>query len=312
MSDLHQLLVSRLENVRPATEGGWTAMCPICAAAGNGLRGRNQLKVWPSSAFHCVIAGDDREHNKLIRAFLYRDADPDTLAALEVEFVDPEPKLEVEKVYPESMLAKLTPDHRYWMGRGISEEVLRRMGGGLAPADEKGKLSGRYVMPVRDLHGRIIGWTGRLVSDASFGPTHKHLVKSSRCIFPIHDAEEAIRRTRVVVFDEGVGDDLSLATVGIRNRLALLGLNLNARIMGFLASVNPRKIVLSLNNDAIGRAESKSAGNKATEKLRAKLVPFFGEQCIVERLPQSRKDWNLVLRENPEEIRAFAAEVAAL
>lgn len=311
MADLHSLLAGRLEGLRRNGDGTFQARCPACAAEGGDSQ-KQHLRIWPSSAFRCAKYGDNKAHNRVVRALIYADSDPDTLAALEVEFVDPEPKLEVEKVYPEELLTRLIPDYRYWMGRGISEEVLRRMGGGLAPAEEKSKLAGRYVLPVRDLQGRIIGWTGRLVSDASFGPTHKHLVKSSRCMFPIHDSEAEIRRTRVVVFNEGVGDDLSLATVGIRNRLALLGLNLNARIMGFLASVNPRKIVLSLNNDAIGRPESASAGNKAVAKLRAKLVPFFGEEVVVDRLPQTRKDWSKVLMENPEEIHAFKAWVDAL
>ncbi len=314
--DLATLLASRLENLR-RTADGWSARCPACAAEGSDTQG-NHLRVWRTGSFACAkenkdgLKGITLDHNRLIRAWLYAESDPDTLASLEYEIVDPEPKLDIDKVFPESMLSKLTPDYRYWMGRGISEEVLRRMGGGLAPADEKSKLSGRFVFPVRDLQGRIIGWTGRLVSDASFGPTHKHLVKSSRCMFPIHDAGEEIRRTRKVVFTEGVGDGLSCASVGIRNHLDLLGLNLNARIMGFLVSVNPTHLILSLNNDAIGEAKSKNAGNKAADKIRAKLVPFFGEERVLDKPPQTRKDWNKVLVENPEEIHAFKAWVDSL
>ncbi len=195
--DLHTLLSSRLENLR-RTSDGWSARCPACAAEGSDKTGTH-LRVWRSGAFACAkenkdgLKGITLDHNRLIRAWLYADSDPDSLAALEVEFIDPEPKLDVDKVFPEDMLAKLTPDYRYWVGRGISEEVLRRMGGGLAPADEKSKLSGRFVFPVRDDKGRIIGWTGRLVSDSSFGPTWKHLVKSSRCVYPIHTAAADIR-----------------------------------------------------------------------------------------------------------------------
>ncbi len=314
--DLHALLSSRLENVK-RTSDGWSARCPACAAEGSDKQG-NHLHVWRSGSFACAKENKDGakgitlDHNRIIRAFLYANADPDTLAALEVEIVDPEPKLDVDKVYPEELLTKLVPDYRYWVGRGISEDVLRRMGGGLAPAEERSKLAGRYVFPVRDDKGRIIGWTGRLVSENSFGPTHKHLVKSSRCMFPIHDAGEEIRRTRKVVFTEGVGDGLSLATVGLRNRLDLLGLNLNSRIIGFLVSVNPTHLILSLNNDAIGEAKSKNAGNKAADKLRAKLAPFFGEERVLDSPPQTRKDWNKVLMENPEEIHAFKAWVDAL
>ncbi len=313
MADLHSILSARLTNLKRAPDGkGWTAMCPVCAASGNGLRAKNQLRIWPSSAFHCVIASDEPGHNALVRNWIYQDADPDSLAALSLEIVDPDPKVEMDKVYPEDSLSRLIPDYRYWVGRGISEEVLRRMGGGLAPAEERSKLSGRFVLPIRDERGRIVGFTGRLVSEASFGPIWKHLCRASKVIFPIHVAAEPIRATRKVVLVESPGDQLSCAEVGMWNVLILLGLNLNARILGFLVSVNPSHIIISTNNDAIGRPESANAGNKAADKLRAKLVPFFGEERVVIRLPTTKKDWNKVLMESPDELCAFKAEVDSL
>jgi DNA primase len=214
----------------------------------------------------------------------------------------------VEKVYPEDMLTKLVPDYRYWVGRGISEDVLRRLEGGMAPTDERSKLSGRFILPIRDDKRRIIGWTGRLVSDASFGPKHKHLVKSSKAVYPIHIAAEPIRTSRKVVLTEGVGDLMTLHTHGMLNVLVLLGLNLNARMLGFLASVNATHIVLSTNNDSVG-AKGHDVGNKAADKLRAKLIPFFGEERVVIRLPQTGKDWG---EASVDEVKAFKAEVDAL
>jgi hypothetical protein len=305
MADLHSLLSGRLEGLRRNGDGTFQARCPACAAEGGDSQ-KQHLRIWPSSAFRCAKYGDDKTHNRVVRALIYADSDPDTLAALEVEFVDPEPKLEVEKVFPEEMLTKLTPNYRYWVGRGISEDVLRRMGGGLAPAEQKSKLAGRYVFPVRDTQGRIVGWTGRLVSDASFGPKHKHLVKASKVVFPIHVTGDAIRARRTVVLVESVGDMLSLLTHGVDCVLVLLGLNLNSRILGFLVAVNVQRVIISTNNDTIGRPESKSAGNKAADKIRDKLVPFVGEDKVVIRLPTTAKDWNAA---EVTEIEAFRHEV---
>ncbi len=230
--------------------------------------------------------------------------------------VDPDPKLEVEKVYPEDSLARLTPDYRYWVGRGISEEVLRKVGGGLAPADEKSKLSGRYIFPVRDERGRIVGFSGRLVSDASFGPSWKHLCRSSKVIYPIHVSGDAIRKARKVVLLESIGDALSCMECGMWNVIVLLGLHLNARILGFLVSVNPQSIVISTNADTERVNKVTGAithpGQDAADRLRAKLVPFFGEERVLIRFPKAAKDWNAVLKECPDELRAFKAEVDAL
>lgn len=314
--DLHTVLSSRLAHLKRAPAGGWDAQCPVCAAAGVGLRGHSQLRVYANGAFHCVIASEQPGHNAAIRGFLYSDADPSVLAELESQIVDPDPKVEMDVVYPEAMLAKLTPDYRYWTGRGIGEEVLRRMGGGLALADERSKLSGRYVFPVLDDKGRIIGWTARLVSDASFGPTWKHLVRSSRAVYPHHTAAQPIRAARKVVLVESVGDYLSCAEVGLWNALVLLGLNLNARMLGFLVSVNPTHIVISTNADTERVNKVTGAithpGQDAAERLRARLVPFFGEERVLIRFPKAAKDWNKVLMEAPDELRAFKAEVDAL
>lgn len=305
MASFDDIIRAHLENVRPTTDG-WVAACPACRGQGGDKQG-NHLRIWRGShAFNCAKAGpEDREHNKLVRAVLYQDADPFALAALDLQIVDPEPKLDVDKVYPEDMLARLVPDHRYWVGRGISEDVLRKLEGGLAPPDEKSKLSNRYIFPVRDDKGRITGFTGRLVSEASFGPTHKHLVRASRAVYPIHVAGEHIRRTRKVAFTEGIGDGLTWASHGMWNWLLLFGLNLNARILGFLVSVNPTHIVISTNNDAVGD-KGHSVGNETAEKLRRKLVPFFGEERVLIHLPP-RKDWNQCQQENPAEVAEFKA-----
>ena len=313
--DLHALLASRLDNLK-RTPNGWQAACPVCRAEGSDKTG-NHLRIWGNAAFNCAKAGpDDKAHNRQIRAFIYQDADPETLADLQNQIVDPEPKLEVDKVYPEEMLARLVPDYHYWVGRGISEEVVRRMEGGLVPRDERNKLSGYFTFPVRDDKRRIIGWASRLVDEASFGPKHKHLVKTGRCVFPIHVAGEAIRTSRKVVLVEGLADLMTLQTVGMWNVLAVLGLNFNARILGFLVSVNPRAIVISTNADTERVNKRTGAithpGQDAADKLRAKLVPFFGEERVVVRFPKAAKDWNEVLKVAPDEVSAFKAEVDSL
>lgn len=316
MADLHSLLSSRLEGLRRSPGGGWTSACPVCRAEGSDS-GKCHLRIFASSAFNCAKAGpEDKGHNRQIRAWIYADSDPDTLAAMEIEFIDPEPKLDIDKVYPEEMLSRLTPDYRYWTNRGISEDVVRRMEGGLAPRDERNKLTGYFTFPVRDDKRRIIGWASRLVDENSFGHKHKHLVKTGRCVFPIHVAGESIRATRKVVLVEGLADLMTLQTVGMWNVLAVLGLNLNARVLGFLASVNPTHIVISTNADTERVNKTTGVvihpGQDAADRVRAKLLPFFGEERVLIRFPKAAKDWNEVLKVAPDELRAFKAEVDSL
>jgi hypothetical protein len=315
-ADLQSILSARLEAFRRNSDGSYQARCPVCASEGHDKQ-RDHLRVWPSGAFRCAKYAKDApgeaplDHNRLIRAFVYQNVDPATLALLETQIIDPEPKLVADKVYPEETLTQMVPDHRYWVGRGISEEVLRRFEGGLHPEGIPSKMSKRYLFPVRDYPSRrIVGWTGRLTeSTNSFAPKWKHLVKSGRALYPLTVTADAIRTARKVVLVESPGDGLSLFQGGIPYVAILFGLNMNSRWLGWLASADLDQIVISTNNDAIGKPQSDCAGNKAAEKLRAKLVPFFGEERVKVRLPQSANDWNDVLRKGTGELALFREEL---
>lgn len=309
--DLQTLLSASLEGFRRNSDGkSWQARCPACALEG-GDKSKDHLRIYSSGAFHCAKVKDtDPNHNKVIRACVYKGVDSAVLATLESTIIDPEPKLEADKVYPEEMLHEMIPNHSYWMGRGISEEVLRKMEGGLHPPDTPSKMTGRYLFPIRDLSSRrIVGWTGRLVSHNTFAPRWKHLTKVSRVLYPLTVTGEDIKRMRKIVLVESPGDGLSLAQSGIWCFGILLGLNLNSRWLGWLAGAGLDQIIISTNNDAIGKPESAEAGNKAAEKLRTKLVPFFGEERVKIRLPQTKKDWGEVLEGKTGELEIFKAEL---
>ena len=310
MMTFHQLLSSRLEKLRPNHDGTLTARCPICALAGADKSGQH-LKIWPhSGAFCCIVSVGDTSHNRGIRAHLYSQVDEETLLQLSLSSIDdPAPKLDIDPVYPEELLTQLVPDYRYWVGRGVNEDVLRLLEGGLYPPDRRGKMEGRFVFPIRHhVTRKIMGWTGRLVDEEqSFGPKHKHLVRVSRCIYPLTATAPYIKEAQSVVILESVGDALALMSHGIRNVLVLLGLNLNSAMLGYLVSANLSKgIIISTNNDAIGTKDNKKAGNRGAEKIRDRLIPFLGEDKVKIRLPCSSKDWGGA---DLEEIAVFRAEI---
>ncbi len=313
--DLHALLSSRLEGLRRNSDGTYQARCPICALSG-GDSGKQHLRIWPSQAFRCV-KDDSKEHNKAVRAVIYDSADPETLAELSLQVIDPEPKLEVEKVYPEEMLTKLVPDYRYWAGRGISEEVLRRMGGGLAPADERSKLSGRFIHPLRNKGDKLIGFAGRLVSEASFGPKWKILGKKTKFVYPHYSIlSKELDSKKEIILVEGIGCVLSLASAGIWNTFCLFGLNVSSVLLGLVVSKNLKRVVIATNNEASG------IGNTAAAKIRAQLIVFLGEEKVIVHLPDKKdfaemsseaiQQWYNTSQVAPDEVKAFKAEVEAL
>lgn len=293
-----RLDLSRLVNVKRQSDGSIQCQCPICAREGKDQSSKNHLRVFRTGAFNCIVYGSDKQHNGQIKAYLCNTAPDDNP---DIEYIDPEPTIKVDKVYPEETITKLVPDYSYWIGRGAKEEVLRSLEGGLAPLDEKSKLAGRFIFPIRGRDGRINGFTGRLVTENSFAPTWKHLFKSSLACWPWQVAGPHIKKTGTVVLVESVGDLLALMSHGVQNVICIFGLNLNGKIISTLVANDVKKVVVSLNRD-----EDPSKGQRAAEKIANRLSAFFSDESIIVRLPP-QKDWGIC---TPDEIAEFRKELS--
>lgn len=292
-----RLDISRLEKVKRNADRSITCRCPACAAEGGDKTG-NHLRIWTTGAFHC-IQRSDKAHNGQIKAYLCNTAPSDNP---DIEYIDPEPTIKIDKVYPESSLSALIPDYTYWVNRGVSEEVCRKLEIGVAVKGEKSKLSGRSVLPIRGLDGRLTGFSGRLLEDNSFAPKYKHLFKSSLAVYPWHIAGPHIKSSRTVVLTEGASDLMVLMSNGIWNVLSLFGLNINGKMIATLVANNVERIVISLNRD-----EDPNKGQRAAEKIANKLSAFFSDEAIVIRLPpEGVKDWGCAAS---DQIAAFRQEI---
>lgn len=268
---------SGLVNVRPNAEG-WDCQCPICARAGLGLRAKNQLRIFKTGAFHCVLDSTP-DHNRAVRAILRGYSDE------QAEVIYVEPKLTVDAVYPESTLVKLVPDYDYWVGRGMKESALKALENGVAPADEKSKLSGRSIFPLRNPDRTIVGFSGRLLEDRYNAPKWKHLARIKTLVYPWHVSGAAIKETKACMLVESIGDLLACQSYGIVPVLCIFGLNLSAAIISTLLEHDVRRVIISLNRD-----DDPNKGQAAAAKISDKLVNFFPEVSI--KLPPApHKDW---------------------
>lgn len=270
---------TKLENVRP-TPNGFTCACPVCRKEG-GDSTRSHLRVYTTGAFSCIKYQGDNLHNRKLRSILRGYLD--STESAEVVYI--EPKLDVETVYPESTLSKLLPDYSYWLGRGMKEDVLRRLENGVAPLEERSKLSGRTIFPVRDLDGNIVGFSGRLLTDSSYAPRWKHLFKSGRAIYSWHVTGPDIIASKSCILVESIGDYLACLSHDIKPVLCIFGLNLNSVIISTLLAHDIKRVIISLNRD-----DDPRKGQAAAEKIAAKLGNFFTDVRIV-LPPIGIKDW---------------------
>jgi DNA primase len=87
---------------------------------------------------------------------------------------------------------------------------------------------GRIMVPLADPQGRIIGFTARLLGNATDAPKYINtpqtlLYDKSRHVFGLHLAKEAIRKSSFVVVAEGNLDVISSHQAGVRQVVATAG-----------------------------------------------------------------------------------------
>lgn len=206
------------------------------------------------------------------------------------KFVKSDPKLELTKKYDSLLLNKLIPKHEYFIKRGISEKILLEFRAGLALT---GKLRNRYIFPIFNKKEEIIGFSGRAI-DQNNALRWFHMGSKKNWVYPAFLSHKTILEKREVILVEGIGDVLSLFECEIRNCLCLFGIMISAAIIKYLIAVNPKKIIIAVNNDI--------AGQEAAEKIKSKLMQFFDEKNIEIRLPTIHKDLNEILLKEGKEI----------
>ncbi len=196
------------------------------------------------------------------------------------------PRIKAQTIYPIDILKNLLEIHTYWVDRGISLETIKLFRGGIAL---KGRLKNRYVLPIFNKLGEIIGFTGRTTINAT--PTHKHVGgQTSQWAFPLYLNVRIVREKSEIILVEGVGDVLTLFECGIKNCAALFGTELKLGLLNALLRINPKKIIIATNYD------QNNVGQEAAIKIETKLRKYFDFRSIETRLPFGAKDFNDMLK----------------
>jgi len=188
-------------------------------------------------------------------------------------------KITMEKVYSEDSLTRLFPHYDYYNNKGIDNEHLKLLKAGLASS---GKMYQRFVFPIYNEHEQIHGFAGRDVSPGKKDrPKWKHVGKKTQWVYPFFSNkelfQEEVSKTNQIIIVESIGDMLSLFQRGIKNVLVTFGLDISPKLMCFLIGLNPKTIVLSLNNDS---DKNENRGLNSCVKSYLKLLPYFSKNSI--------------------------------
>lgn len=188
--------------------------------------------------------------------------------------------VESVKYYPDSAMERLIPNYDYWVGRGVSVDTLKKAEGGIATV---GFMDGRYVFPIRNKHGKIVGFAGRDITGKKQSKW-KLCGPKSHFVFPYSNLA-ACRKKSSIILVESIGDALALMDAGVDTALCLFGINLSDTLLGLIAGMSPKKVLVSLNNDG---AENGNVGERNAEKILLKLQEYLNEDVACVALPTGK------------------------
>jgi len=175
------------------------------------------------------------------------------------------------KFFSESLLEELLPHYKFYNDKGISDDVLKTLKGGMST---KGKMLQRFVFPVYSEMGQIIGFAGRDMGNR--GPKWKLLGRKTSWVYPYYVSDlcrHYIEELNSVIIVESIGDLLNLNQHGFYNILVSFGLDLSPTLISHLIGLNLDRITISFNNDYNSDSPSKkNSGANAAVKNYLKIL----------------------------------------
>lgn len=188
------------------------------------------------------------------------------------------------------IVPRLAPDTEYYPTRGVSPEIIARYH--ISWCDDPDRpFHHRAFFPVLDETGRyVVGWSARSAwpkcpqcklyhdpvrdycptkKEAGFFQKWRHSAgfRSERHLYNIWYAKPFIAKTQVAVVVEGPGDVWAYETAGVRNSVAMLGLNFSDIQRQALQRAGALTLVFTVDNDA--------SGEEAKERLTKELQWYF-------------------------------------
>lgn len=122
----------------------------------------------------------------------------------------------------------------------------------------------RIMIPVHDLDGNVVGFTGREFS-SNDGPKYINsketkIFKKGTILFNYHRAKNYVRNNHELIIVEGNMDALKMYSSGIKNVIALMGTALTTDHINAIKKMRT-KVILMLDNDKAGKLAMYQNGN---------------------------------------------------
>ena len=148
-------------------------------------------------------------------------------------------------------LYKLLNNKKYNSDKIVDLGLINKVG-----LDIYDTFSNRIMIPIEDLKGQVVGFTGRIYNGekdtAKYMNTKEtEIFKKGHILFNYHNARPNIREEKCAIVVEGNMDAIKLSASGIKNVVALMGVALSKEQIDVLKKLKV-PIILMLDNDQAG------------------------------------------------------------
>ena len=133
----------------------------------------------------------------------------------------------------------------------------------------------RIMVPLQDLNGNVIGFSGRIYQTTDdrkyINSKESSLFKKNNLLYNYHRAHEKLKKEDSIIIMEGFFDVIRADTIGITNCVATMGTALTKQHISILKKIT-NNIILCFDGD--------EAGEKAT----VRAIPLLEEAGIVPKI----------------------------
>jgi DNA primase len=159
------------------------------------------------------------------------------------------------------------------------------------------RFRNRIIFPIRDQRGRVIGFGGRVLSEADspkyLNSPETPVFHKGRELYGLYEARKALRKVEQLLVVEGYMDVVALAQFGIRNSVATLGTATSKEHLELIFRTCPQ-VVFCFDGDRAGR-------DAAWKALQTSLpVMRDGREARFLFLPEGEDPDTLVRQEGTE------------
>ncbi len=142
------------------------------------------------------------------------------------------------------------------------------------------KFQNRIMIPITDLDGHIVGYTGRIFNNEDsakyINTKETKIYKKGNIIFNYYNAKNYIKSEKSVILVEGNMDAIRVSSSGINNVLALMGTSITKEQISILKNLRV-PVILMLDNDNAGALATMNVGNELEkENVVVKVVRLTG------------------------------------